>query len=56
MRPQTKSTGSTDNFRVNAPQIPHYPSGGCIGGRTVIIPHSVRRLGLINPLRIDVNS
>jgi hypothetical protein len=28
MRPQTKGTGSTDIFRVNAPQTPHYPGAG----------------------------
>jgi len=28
MRPQTKGVGSTDIFRVNAPQTPHYPGAG----------------------------
>ncbi len=28
MRPQTKGAGSTDIFRVNAPQTPHHPGAG----------------------------
>jgi len=28
MRPQTKGAGSTDIFRVIAPQTPHYPRAG----------------------------
>jgi hypothetical protein len=49
MHPQMKSAGSTE---ISAPirrEHRSIPVRVCNGGVTVIIPHSVRRLGLINP-------
>ena len=51
MRPQTKGAGSTDIFRVNAPQTPHYPCAGCIGGILTIRSYANFALGYLKAER-----
>jgi hypothetical protein len=43
MRPQTKGTGSTDIFRVNAPQLRTIPVRVCIGRIMLELSRAAKR-------------